>query len=271
MKQAKRAITMVVFAVTVGCTNQLLTPTSPPVTAEVLSVYHTSDTQRLMSSIANEAPIENQDIRLEHHNGNHQQLLHLLNDNQINYFVSHHNPLISGEERWSAPLVQDGIALIVHPSNTIDNISIEQLQRIYRGFITDWSEIGGEDSNIVIYSRESGASLRLEFERLVMGQQQTSPNARVLSSSQLMLEQIENDPDGIGYIPISVLTENTKSLAIDTISPSIANLENNSYPLRSTIYVIGREEASDGYRQFFVRIQNMLPDDLRPYYVPLPR
>lgn len=271
MKQAKRAITMVVFAVTVGCTSQLVPATPPPPRAEVLPVYHTSDTSLLVRTITSDAYAEEHHVSFEIQAGNHGTLLNQLANHQIDYFISHHNPLTSGQERWSAPLVQDGIAIIVHPENPISNITIGQLQGIYRGFITNWSEIGGQNQDIILYSREAGAGLRLEFERLVMGQQQTSPNARVLSSSNLIIEQITSDTGGIGYIPISVISGEIKPLAIDTILPSLTTIADNRYALRSTVYVIGQEEPTGNYRQLFIWIQNTAQNGLSGIYAPLAR
>lgn len=271
MKQAKRAITLVVFAVTVGCTSQLVPATPPPSPAEVLPVYHTMDTNRLISLVANDAYAEKHHVAFEIQVSNHLNLMNQLENDNINYFISHHNPIDPEQTRWSAPLVQDGIAILVHPENPINDISSTQLQAIYRGFITNWSEIGGENQDITLYSREAGAGLRLEFNRLVMGQQQTSPNARVLSSSELMIAQMTSDNGGIGYIPISVLTEEIKSLAIDSVLPSTIAIQDNSYPLRSTVYVIGQEEPVNHYQQFFIAIQNIQGDELSGIYAPLPR
>lgn len=271
MKQAKCAIVMVVFAVTVSCTNHLLPATPPPPVAEVLPVYFTTDTNPLFNLIAADAYESEPNIIFEHHSDNHQSLLRQLDDGEIAYFISHHNPANSTQQRWSAPLAQDALVLIVHRSNPITNMTVQQIRRIYRGFISNWSEVGGNNGEITFYSRETGAGIRLEFERLVMGQQRTSPNARVLSSSQLIIEQIADDPQGIGYIPLSLLDEANKPIAIDTILPSLTGVIDNSYPLRATIYVIGQQEPTSAYRQLFIWIQNIGQESLSGIYAPLPR
>ena len=270
MKQAKYAIVSMVFAVTVGCTTQLLPATPPPLETEVLPIYHTGDTQLLVTT-ANQHYEADYNVLFEQHSDNHQNLLIQLDPNSISYFLSHHNSVGQNPELWSAPLVQDGIALIIHPDNPVRNLSIEELRRVYRGFVSNWSELGGQDADIAFYSREEGAAIRLEFDRLVMGQQQTSPNAQVLSSSDLVIERVASDLQGIGYIPLSLLNDETQALAIETILPSLTSLADNSYPLRSTVYVIGLQEPSNAYREFFIWIQNSGQEALSSVYAPLPR
>ncbi|MGJ3238436.1 MAG: substrate-binding domain-containing protein [Anaerolineae bacterium] len=262
---------MMILTVTVGCSNQFLTATPPPPAVTVLSIYSTYDTRSLIAHLATQQYEQDHNVRFVLESNNHQTLLDQLNTERIDYFLSHHNPADDPSEQWSAPLVQDGLAFVTHPGNPVQTLSIDELRRIYRGFITSWSELGGEDANIVLYSREAGAGIRLEFERLVMGQQRTSPNAQVLSSSQLIAQQVADDPHAIGYMPISLLNDQTQVLAIEGQLPSLARIEDNSYPLRTTIYVIGRTEPNRAYRQFFIEIQNASEQLLNEQYAPLPR
>lgn len=271
MIRAKHALATVVLAVTVSCTSQLLPATPPPATVEVLSVYHTGDTSQFVMAVTSSDYELDHNLAFETHSDNHQNLLTQLDTYNIPFFITHHNPAGDTRLRWSAPLAHDGIAIIVNGDNPVANLSMEQLRRIYRGFITDWSELGGYDSEIAIYSRESGAGIRREFERLVMGQQRTSPNARVLSSSQLIIEQVMSNPDAIGYIPLSLLDETVKSVAIETILPSLTTIADNSYALRSTIYVVSLQEPDDTVRDFIIHAQNQGQESLSGIYVPLPR
>ena len=86
MKQAKQALAMMVFAVTVGCSNQLLPATPPPATAEVLPVYHTGDTSLFVAVVATSDYETNHDIIVEAHSDNHQNLLMQLDRYGIPFF-----------------------------------------------------------------------------------------------------------------------------------------------------------------------------------------
>ena len=270
MKQTKQTMAMIILAVTVGCTSQNVTITPPPPTAEVLHVYSTSDTSPLATIITENNQDTNNDLVLLTHNNTQQNLLSQLNNQEVNYFLTHHL-LINTPDYWSVPLVQDGIAILRHQDNVVTNLSVEQLRRIYRGFITNWSELGGDDAEIILYSREEDASIRLEFEQLVMGQQQTSPNARLLSSSRAIIEQLNDDKNAIAYIPISLLGADTYTITIDDILPSVITIADNSYSLRLNIYAIGLQAPNSEYSRLFAWIQNLDSDALGNRYAPLPR
>ncbi len=270
MKKTKRSLAIVILAITVGCTNQNTSTLPPSPTTEVLQVYTTSDTSYLATLVSQ----NNDDITditlLNTRNRNHQTLLNQLNNREIDYFISHHVPT-DNQDYWSAPLLQDGIAIITHQENTITDISSTQLRRIYRGFITNWAELGGDDAKIIVYSREDGAGIRLEFDRLVMGQQQTTPNAQILSSTTSIIEQITNEQYGIAYIPMSLIDTSINVLSIDIIAPSIQTISDNSYPMRLNIYAIGLQAPTSSYLQLFSWIQNLEDDTLLGHYIPLPR
>lgn len=270
MKNTKMSLAMVILAITVGCTNQNISTTPPSPTTEVLQVYTTSDTSYLATFITQNKDDAPDTTTLNTTNRNHQSLLNQLNNGELNYFISHH---VSGDSQdyWSAPLLQDGIAIITHKENSVSNLSSTQLRRIYRGFVTNWAELGGDDTEIIVYSREDGAGIRLEFERLVMGQQQTTPNAQILSSTSSIIEQIISDQYGIAYIPASLLGVNVNTLSIDEITPSIETISDNTYPFRLTIYAIGLQAPSSAYQQVFSWIQNLETDDLFGRYSPLSR
>lgn len=269
MKRTKWSLAIVILAITVGCTTQSIPIEPPPATTEVLQVYTTTDTSNVATLITqNYFNIAN--IRLSTRVRNHQILLNQLNNHEIDYFISHHAPSDS-QAYWSAPLLQDGIAIITHKENIIDNISNTQLRRIYRGFITNWAELGGDDADIIVYSREDGAGIRLEFDRMVMGQQQTTPNAQILSSTVSIIEQVKNEPNAIAYIPMSLITTGINVLSIDTVVPSINTISDNSYPLRLNIYVIGLQAPTNSSQELFSWIQNLGEDALQAQYAPLPR
>lgn len=270
MKTTKMSLAIVILAITVGCTNQNTSTVPPSPTTEVLQVYTTLDTSYLATLITQSNYDATNVTPLNTTTRNHQTLINQLDNHEINYFISHHVPA-DNQDYWSVPLLQDGIAIITHKENTVSDLSSTQLRRIYRGFITNWAELGGDDAEIIVYSREDGAGIRLEFERLVMGQQQTTPNSQILSSTSSIIEQLMNEQYSIAYIPASLLDSQINALSIDTISPSIETISDNSYPFRLNIYAIGLQAPTSPYQQLFSWIQNLEADALLGHYAPLPR
>lgn len=167
------------------------------------------------------------------------QLTQQLVSGHLDYFIGHHFPTLQERTLWAGPLAQDGIVVFTHPANPITNLTTEEIRRIFRGFSLNWGEFGGADAPIQLYSREAGAAIRLEFERMVMGQRRISPNARVLTSTQALFERIAADPHGIGYAPLSILPDSVQAVAVDGSTPTRDTIESNRYPLRITLYLIG--------------------------------
>jgi phosphate transport system substrate-binding protein len=185
---------------------------------------------------------------------NYQALVDRLLSGETVYFISNHLPADS--PLWAAPIGQDGVAIIVHPTNNISGLSTEQLRRIYQGQIRNWRDVGGDNQPITVISREDGSGTRAIFERLVMGERQTTRAARLAPSSLAMIGSVAQTPAGIGYVSMSYVDTSVRTIAIDQTVATQDTVLSNSYPLRSTIFVIGQEEPESAYRLFIGWIQS---------------
>lgn len=272
MKSAKFILVSAALLMMVSCGNTLPTASPTPHMPSRLDIFHSKDTTPLVILASDYA--QDPSARIVTHEINHSQLVDQLLDDTIPSFVTHH-PYIDiavDGTAWTIPLAQDGLVIIVHPDNPVNDLSIEQVQRIYRGFISNWQGVGGDDTPIHVYSREAGAALRLEFDRLVMGQQQTTPNAQVLSSTDLVLARIKHDVQAIGYIPLSLIRDDVQAMTIDDIMPNLTSITAYQYPLRMTVVAVGVHDLSAPYETFFRSIQRPdLQALLSPRYAPLPR
>lgn len=270
MNRAKRTLALLALTTLVGCSNRLQ-PATPPQGETTLQIYSTYATTPLVTTLTSLYMETHPEITFEYAVANHQTMLNRLMAGDMPYFVSNHLSAESALSLWAAPLAQDGLVIITGLDNLVTNLNMEELRRIYRGYITNWEEVGGADLDIVLYSRESGSGTRAEFERLVMGQQRTSPNAQIVPSIAAMLASINTEPGAVGYVPLSQLTDSVKVLSIDNIQPSLTTISSNSYPLRSTLYIIGLSEADGAYRAFVAWAQGMEGQmAIRSQYAPLP-
>jgi len=137
-------------------------------------------------------------------------------------------------------LCTDGISIIVNSANPVEDITMEQLKAIYMGEITNWSELGGEDAEINLYTRESTSGTRGAFEELVLGKDANDEQivideticAAVQNSNGQLGQGVESDPYAIGYLSMG-LVENysIKTLSIDGVEATTENIENGSYVL----------------------------------------
>jgi phosphate transport system substrate-binding protein len=97
----------------------------------------------------------------------------------------------------------DGIAIIVHPSNPIDQLTMDQLGKIFKGEIKNWKEVGGSDSPIGIYSRESSSGTYEFMKEHVLKNADYASSAKYSSGNSAIVESISQDKTGAGYVGVA--------------------------------------------------------------------
>lgn len=144
----------------------------------------------------------------------------------------------------------DGIAIIVNPENTVQNLTREQVRGIYSGKIRSWAEVGGENHPIFFVTREEGSGTRDAFESLVMKKTEISDEAIVEDSNGSVREIIAHNPYAIGYISYGVVNPQVKAVKIDGIPPSLTTIKNQSYRLTRPFLFVTRDSVSPLARKF---------------------
>jgi phosphate transport system substrate-binding protein len=139
-------------------------------------------------------------------------------------------------------VARDGIAIIVHPSNPLADLTAEQAKAVFSGAITNWKEVGGPDATIRIISREEGSGTRRSFQKLVLGETKLSPDALFQNSNGTIREAVAGDPNAIGYLSIGLVDTRVKSVSYAGVAASNANVKNGTYPLARPIYFLTRGE-----------------------------
>ncbi len=142
----------------------------------------------------------------------------------------------------------DAIAVVVHPSNPVDRLTLQQVSLIYTGQITNWREVGGEDRPIVLLSRESNSGTYVYFlENVVrLGEENDllfSPDTLLMPSSEGISAEIRQNPNAIGYDGLGYVTADQKVLALATdpqgpyVLPSVATVNDSTYPVSRPLYM----------------------------------
>ena len=128
-------------------------------------------------------------------------------------------------------IAYDGIVIIVHRSNPINNLSLEAVADIFNGKIRYWSEVGGKRHRINVITREEGSGTRQSFEEIVMRAKTITIDALVQDSNGAVREIVANDPNAIGYISYGLVDERVKALALDSVTPSVQSIKQRKYPV----------------------------------------
>ena len=149
------------------------------------------------------------------------------------------------------PIAWDGIAVIVHPSNPLNNLTLTQLRRIFQGQITNWRDLGLPPHAIDLISREEGSGTREAFEHLVMGKIEVTHAALVQDSNGSVREIVAGDPYSLGYISAGLVDDRVKAVAIDGILPTRENIKTQKYKLVRRFLLVSRKTPG-GQCQAFV-------------------
>jgi phosphate transport system substrate-binding protein len=143
----------------------------------------------------------------------------------------------------------DAIAVVVHPSNPVDELSLQQISDMYTGKITNWRQVGGEDRPIVLLSRESNSGTYVYFlENVVrLGDAESSllfsPDTLLMPSSEGISSEIRLNPNTIGYDGLGYVTPDQKMLAVSQdpdgpyVLPSVETVNNGTYPISRPLYM----------------------------------
>ena len=137
----------------------------------------------------------------------------------------------------------DGIAVVVNPANDVTNLTQDQLISIYKGEVTNWSEVGGADQAIVVVGREAGSGTRGAFEE-ILAIEDACAYANELDSTGAVMAKVASTPGAIGYVSLDVLDDTVIALQLDGVDPTEENIKAGSYSLSRPFVMATNGEIS---------------------------
>lgn len=161
-------------------------------------------------------------------------------------------------------IAKDGVAVIVNPDAKVDNLTIEQIKKIYTGEIKNWKEVGGDDAPITVVSREEGSGTRGAFTEITKvtskdaaGKEidSTTKDALVQGSTGAVMQTVSTTPNTIGYVSLGSLTDSVKTVKVEDVVPSKETVLSGEYKIsRPFIYTTGGElsEAAQMFVDFIM-------------------
>ena len=159
-------------------------------------------------------------------------------------------------------IAKDGVAVIVNTATKVENLTLDQINKIYTGVITNWKEVGGDDAKIVVVSREEGSGTRGAFTEITKvlvkdaaGQEtdNTTKDALVQGSTGAVMQTVASTPNTIGYVSLGSLSDTVKAVSVEGVAPSTETVLSGEYKIsRPFLYVTGGElsEAAQKYVDF---------------------
>jgi phosphate transport system substrate-binding protein len=141
--------------------------------------------------------------------------------------------------RYPVPfaVAYDCIVPVVHPSNTVMNLSLAQLKDIYMGKIKNWKELGGPDRPVVVISRDTSSGTYEVWSEKVMEKERVFPGALLQASNGAIVQAVSKNNNAIGYVGIGYLDKSVKALLVNRIAGSEETTLNGTYPISRALYM----------------------------------
>lgn len=143
----------------------------------------------------------------------------------------------------------DAIAVIVHPSNNVENLTSRQVAGIYRKEITNWSEVGGPDAEIVVITRDPASGTREAFDAIFGIRDEVHADQEASKTGETLIAVAQN-PNAIGYISLNYVRKGVKTLRIDGVAPTEENVLNGSYEVRRPLMIVTRPDPEAHVQEF---------------------
>ena len=137
-------------------------------------------------------------------------------------------------------LAYDGIAVIVNPENTVEDLTVEQIAAIYKGEITNWSEVGGMDAEIVLVGREAGSGTRSGFEEIV-GVEDLCQYRQELTSTGDVITAVSQNPGAIGYASLASVKDTVKAIKVGGVAPSEETVKDETYAIQRPFVLVTKK------------------------------
>lgn len=153
----------------------------------------------------------------------------------------------------------DGIAIVVHPSNPVKALKLEQVRDIYTGKINNWKEVGGPDVKIVRISRDTNSGTYKSFEELVMHEDKMADDTEKVGSNGGEKQRVASTPAAIGYVGLGFLDRELKALSIEGIAPTPETVASGQYPIARPLFF-----ATDGYPKLGTALNDFVTLHLTP-------
>lgn len=131
----------------------------------------------------------------------------------------------------------DCIVPVVHSSNPVKNLTLDQLKNIYNGKTKNWKEVGGPDKKIVVISRDTSSGTYEVWEDIVMKKERVFPGALLQASNGAVAQSVAKNSYAIGYVGLSYLNKDLKSVSVNGVEASVENVLSSAYPVSRILYM----------------------------------
>ena len=147
----------------------------------------------------------------------------------------------AGEDVAEIVVAYDALAVVAHPSNPVKQLTRQQLEDIFRGKITNWKQVGGDDRNIVVYSRETSSGTYEFFKESVLKNKNYMASSLSMPATGAIIQSVSQTKGAIGYVGLAYVSPRVKTLSVSYdgkhyAAPTVENATNKTYPIVRPLY-----------------------------------
>lgn len=182
------------------------------------------------------------------------------------------------------PIGLDGVAVIVHADNPVNDLTLAQLRDLYSGKILDWQDVGGKAGDVVLVSREDGSATRMLFESRVLDEEGVTLTAVVMPTSEDVVDYVADHPNAIGYVSRAYILADdglaegagqesaagVRLVAVESRLPTDQEIRSQSYHLTRSIFLLRRRADSLRLQPFIDFVLSPVGQEIvARYHVPI--
>ena len=147
----------------------------------------------------------------------------------------------AGEDGAEIVVAYDALAVVAHPSNPVKQLTRQQLEDIFRGKITNWKQVGGDDRKIVVYSRETSSGTYEFFKESVLKNKNYMASSLSMPATGAIIQSVSQTKGAIGYVGLAYVSPRVKTLSVSYdgkhyAAPTVENATNKTYPIVRPLY-----------------------------------
>lgn len=213
--------------------------------AETISIKGSTTVLPIAQKVAEAYMKENPEIRISISGGGSGNGIKAIIDGTTD--IADSSRFIKGKEvkralekgRYPVPfsVAYDCIVPVVHPSNTVKDLTTAQLKAIYKGEIKNWRQVGGPDRKIVVVSRDTSSGTYEVWEKKIMKKERVYPRALLQASNGAVIQTVAKNKNAIGYIGLGYMTKTVKPLSVNEITGSSETTLSGTYPIGRPLYM----------------------------------
>lgn len=225
-----------------------------------ITVNGSTSVQPLAEELAKAFKANNPNVKIDIQGGGSGVGIKSANDGIVDIGMSSRDLKTEEKTLQEFKIAIDGIAVVVNPANNAANLTMEQIQKIYTGEITDWSQVGGAAGKITVVTREEGSGTRGAFIELTGVEakegdkkvDKTTATAITQGSTGAVMTTVASDPNAIGYASFGAAEENTnvKMISVDGVATSADNIYAGTYKISRPFLMLTKEAPTGAVKDF---------------------